>query len=120
MYRTCKRVDRWGRCRLPRRRPSQFWYTRCLPVRNCGAQGRAAGPRRSLSARRPSHPGGRLMGWTRDRLEDVARTRLGGAKLIVVANREPYIHRYRDGVVEWIRPAGGLTTALDPVMQACG
>ncbi len=60
------------------------------------------------------------MGWSRERLEDVARTRLGGAKLIVVANREPYIHRRRDGEVEWIRPAGGLTTALDPVMQACG
>jgi trehalose 6-phosphate synthase len=40
--------------------------------------------------------------------------------LIVVANREPYIHRYRNGAVELIRPAGGLTTALDPVMQACG
>jgi trehalose 6-phosphate synthase len=60
------------------------------------------------------------MAWSRERLEQVARTRLGGAKLIVVANREPYIHRYRDGEVEWIRPAGGLTTALDPVMQACG
>ena len=60
------------------------------------------------------------MGWNKARLEQVARTRLGGAKLIVVANREPYIHRYRNGEIEWIRPAGGLTTALDPVMQACG
>ena len=60
------------------------------------------------------------MGWSKQRLEEVAQTRLGGAKLIVVANREPYVHRYRDGEVEWIRPAGGLTTALDPVMQACG
>ncbi len=60
------------------------------------------------------------MGWTKERLEDVARTRFGGAKLIVVANREPYIHQYRDGAIEVMRPAGGLTTALDPVMQACG
>ena len=60
------------------------------------------------------------MGWSKERLEDVARTRLGGAKLIVVANREPYIHRYHDGEIELIRPAGGLTTALDPVMRACG
>jgi trehalose 6-phosphate synthase len=60
------------------------------------------------------------MAWTKERLVDVARTRLGGAKLIVVANREPYIHQYRDGEVRWIRPAGGLTTALDPVMRACG
>jgi len=60
------------------------------------------------------------MGWSRDRLEDFANTRLRGAKLIVVSNREPYIHRQRDGAVEWMRPAGGLTTALDPVMRACG
>jgi trehalose 6-phosphate synthase len=60
------------------------------------------------------------MAWSKERLVEVARTRLGGAKLIVVANREPYIHRYKDGEIEWIRPAGGLTTAIDPVMQACG
>jgi trehalose 6-phosphate synthase len=58
--------------------------------------------------------------WTKARLESVARNRLGGAKLIVVANREPYSHRSRDGHLECVRPAGGLTTALDPVMRACG
>jgi trehalose 6-phosphate synthase len=70
----------------------------------------------------PHHPakGKRAMAWTKQRLEHVARTRLNGAKLIVVANREPYIHRYQNGEIDWIRPAGGLTTALDPVMQACG
>src|SRR6476661_11213908 len=63
------------------------------------------------------------MGWSKQRLEQVARSRLGGARLIVVANREPYIHRHAGGdggQVEWFRPAGGLTAALDPVMQACG
>ncbi len=60
------------------------------------------------------------MAWNKARLEEVAQTRLGGAKLIVVANREPYIHRYQNGEIEWIRPAGGLTAALDPVMRACG
>ncbi len=60
------------------------------------------------------------MPWTRERLVDIARTRLGGARLVVVANREPYIHTYEDGEVRCIRPASGLTTALDPVMQACG
>ncbi len=60
------------------------------------------------------------MGWSQERLENVARTRLNGAKLIVVANREPYSHRFKNGKIEWKRPAGGLTTALDPVMRACG
>lgn len=59
------------------------------------------------------------MGWTRQRLEEVARSRLGRAKLVVVANREPFIHVYDGGEVHCLRPASGVTTALDPVMQAC-
>jgi trehalose 6-phosphate synthase len=59
------------------------------------------------------------MAWTRNRLEEVARTRLGGAKLVVVANREPYIHAYDGDDIRCLRPASGLTTALDPVLRAC-
>jgi len=58
--------------------------------------------------------------WDEKRLQELVAARLSGAKLIVVANREPYIHRNHNGKVEWIRPAGGLTAALDPVMRACG
>ena len=64
--------------------------------------------------------------------------RLSNTKLIVVANREPYIHvkrtaaprrrgvlawfrgRGEQASLTWIRPASGLVTALDPVMRACG
>src|SRR5262245_26624419 len=60
------------------------------------------------------------MPWTNARLEDVAQHRLGGAKLVVVANREPYIHVYDGESVQCMKPASGLTTALDPVMLACG
>lgn len=60
------------------------------------------------------------MAWTRERLELVVRERLAGAKVVVVANREPYIHVHRDGEIRCLRPASGLTTALDPVMRACG
>ena len=60
------------------------------------------------------------MAWTRERLETVARERLCGAKLIVVANREPYIHTFDGDTVRCTTPASGLTTALDPVMRACG
>jgi len=43
-------------------------------------------------------------------------------QLIVVSNREPYEHRWVQemGELEVIRPAGGLTSALDPVLQALG
>ncbi len=59
------------------------------------------------------------MPWTKERLEEVARTRLGDAKLVVVANREPYIHFHDGDEVRFSRPASGMATALDPVMQAC-
>jgi trehalose-6-phosphate synthase len=40
----------------------------------------------------------------------------------VVSNREPYEHHWDDGHAEVVvrRPAGGLTSALDPLMQAVG
>ncbi len=60
------------------------------------------------------------MAWTKKRLEEVVRERLGDAKLVVVANREPYIHAYEADEIRCIRPASGLATALDPVMRACG
>src|SRR5439155_975331 len=33
--------------------------------------------------------------------------------------REPFIHVYDGEEIRWMKPASGLTTALDPVMQAC-
>jgi trehalose-6-phosphate synthase len=58
------------------------------------------------------------MAWTRECLNEVARTCLG-AKLVVVSKREPYIHRRDGDNILCMRPASGLTTALDPMMQAC-
>lgn len=45
-----------------------------------------------------------------------------GRRLVVVSNREPYEHRRGGGPGEMYvrRPAGGLTSALDPLMQALG
>jgi trehalose 6-phosphate synthase len=51
---------------------------------------------------------------------EVTRTRLDGARLVVVANREPFIHVYEGEAICCMRPASGLATALDPVMRACG
>src|SRR5688500_12938846 len=60
------------------------------------------------------------MAWNRERLVEVASTRLKGVRLVVVANREPYIHVYEGDAIKCIKPASGLATALDPVMRACG
>lgn len=58
--------------------------------------------------------------WTRDRLRAHAMDSLHGGQLVVVSNREPYMHQLRDGKPHVIMPAGGLVTALDPILQACG
>ena len=41
-------------------------------------------------------------------------------QLIVVSNREPYVHERADGVLRVTQPAGGLVTALDPLLRASG
>lgn len=53
-------------------------------------------------------------------LHELVHARLGDRKLIVVANREPYIHRYRGTQIECIRPASGMAVALHPIMAAAG
>jgi trehalose 6-phosphate synthase len=58
--------------------------------------------------------------WTRDRLRAHVVDCLRGGQLVVVSNREPYMHELREGKPRLIVPAGGLVTALDPVLQACG
>ena len=49
------------------------------------------------------------------------RRLLSQRELIVVANREPYIHQRKpDGSVHLMRPASGLVTALEPVLRQSG
>ncbi|HEX2880801.1 MAG TPA: trehalose-6-phosphate synthase [Polyangiaceae bacterium] len=59
--------------------------------------------------------------WTPQRLRNTLSRNLRGEKVVILANREPYIHeRNKDGsgtVV--VHPASGLVTALEPVMRAC-
>ena len=58
--------------------------------------------------------------WTPTRLKQTLNQHLHGEKVIILANREPYIHqRTSDGEIEVQHPASGLVTALEPVMRAC-
>jgi len=43
-----------------------------------------------------------------------------GRKLVVVSNRGPYRHESTRGKDRWVRAAGGLVAALDPVLQKRG
>lgn len=58
--------------------------------------------------------------WSPDSLRSVLRSELPDTEVLVVSNREPYIHNLDDGHVTLQRPASGLVTALEPIMRACG
>ena len=58
--------------------------------------------------------------WTKESLEKLVRERLGEYLLIVASNRQPYSHLSVRGKIDCRRGAGGVITALDPVLKACG
>jgi trehalose 6-phosphate synthase len=70
-----------------------------------------------LSAEKETEGGG---AWNAVRLKHVLGLHLQGEKVLVIANREPYIHeRNAKGEIEILHPASGLVTALEPIMRAC-
>lgn len=58
--------------------------------------------------------------WTPKALQEVLHGVLPGAEVLVVSNREPYIHNKSNGGTVVQRPASGLVSALEPIMRACG
>jgi trehalose 6-phosphate synthase len=57
--------------------------------------------------------------WTPDSLRAILRQDLKGEDVLVVSNREPYIHVRHGDHIEVQRPASGLVTAMEPIMRAC-
>ena len=57
--------------------------------------------------------------WTPDKLRMLLREELAGDEVLVVSNREPYLHMHTRNGIEVRRPASGLVTAVEPVMRAC-
>jgi trehalose 6-phosphate synthase len=57
--------------------------------------------------------------WTPEGLQQVVQLHLENAQLIVVSNREPYVHNRVGERVEVQYPASGMVTALEPVVRAC-
>jgi alpha,alpha-trehalose-phosphate synthase [UDP-forming] len=58
--------------------------------------------------------------WTKEALQQLIQTKLGARRLILVANRQPYLHRFVGGKIECVPPASGMVSALEPIMRACG
>ncbi len=57
--------------------------------------------------------------WLPESLRTILREDLKGDEILIVSNREPYIHVRRGGRLIVQQPASGLVTALEPVMRAC-
>ena len=57
--------------------------------------------------------------WNPDALRNLLHKQLAGEQILVVSNREPYIHMKGKEGIEINRPASGLVTAVEPVMRAC-
>ncbi len=57
--------------------------------------------------------------WTPEKLRELLQRELAGDQVLVVSNREPYIHEATPSGIEIRRPASGLVTAVEAVMRAC-
>jgi trehalose 6-phosphate synthase len=57
--------------------------------------------------------------WGPDRLRATLTEHLQGERVVILANREPYIHEKTTSGIRVLHPASGLVTALEPVMRAC-
>lgn len=57
--------------------------------------------------------------WNPAALRGLLNKQLAGDQVLVVSNREPYIHVRTDQGIVVHRPASGLVTAVEPVMRAC-
>jgi len=58
--------------------------------------------------------------WTPVRLNAEAKLILKNRMLIVVSNREPYMHIHDGREIKCIMPASGMVTAMEPILKACG
>ncbi len=60
--------------------------------------------------------------WTEAKLKDLVHAKLGENALVVVSNREPYLHVLDEitNKPKCTKPASGVVTAIDPILRACG
>ncbi|MES2647440.1 MAG: trehalose-6-phosphate synthase [Bacteroidota bacterium] len=58
--------------------------------------------------------------WTPERLNEEMKQVLLDKMMVVVSNREPYMHIRAGKEIECIVPASGMVTAMEPILKACG
>lgn len=58
--------------------------------------------------------------WTPERLREEMKQVLENKTLVVISNREPYMHVRNGNEIKCIVPASGMVTAMEPILKACG
>lgn len=58
--------------------------------------------------------------WTPERLNEEMKQVLQNKMMVVVSNREPYMHMRVGKEIQCIVPASGMVTAMEPILKACG
>ena len=58
--------------------------------------------------------------YTPEMVQDFVRHHFEDCPMLIVSNREPYIHTMRGDTIQCKKSVGGLTAALDPIMQTVG
>ena len=58
--------------------------------------------------------------WTAERLKEFIKAHLRDRPIFVLSNGEPYQNTKVKNEIGWVVPVGGVVTALDPIMEACG
>jgi len=59
------------------------------------------------------------LAWNPETLREILHRELKDEQVIVVSNREPFIHVRQGDSIAVQRPASGLVTAVEPIMRAC-
>jgi len=59
------------------------------------------------------------MSWTPATLKTILHDHLAGDEVLIVSNREPYVHKWTEQQIVVEVPASGVVTALEPIMRAC-
>lgn len=72
-----------------------------------------------LETERVAGPDDVLVSWSPDMLRHILETELPDGDLIVVSNREPYVHERVGNRIELHVPASGLVSALEPIVRTC-
>jgi len=57
--------------------------------------------------------------WDAKTLKDILTQELSGDEIIILSNRQPYIHNRKGDKIEVQSPASGLVTAIEPILKAC-